>query len=109
LGPAPSNTSTPSFAVESPIETDRRAMTVATALFFMVGLITCLNDVIISHLKTIFELTYAEAMLVQFAFFSSYLVFSYPGGKRTLRRRIRKTVLDFWRVSITGNAGETTF
>jgi len=62
-------------------KTDRRAMTVATALFFMVGFITCLNDVIIPHLKSIFELTYAEAMLVQFAFFSSYFVFSYPGGK----------------------------
>jgi MFS transporter, FHS family, L-fucose permease len=79
--PASSSTRTPSFAVESPIETDRRAMTVATALFFMVGFITCLNDVIIPHLKSIFELTYAEAMLVQFAFFSSYFVFSYPGGK----------------------------
>ena len=56
-------------------------MTVATALFFMVGFITCLNDVIIPHLKSIFDLTYAEAMLVQFAFFSSYFVFSYPGGK----------------------------
>ncbi len=56
-------------------------MTVATALFFMVGFLTCLNDVIIPHLKSIFELSYAEAMLVQFAFFSSYFVFSYPGGR----------------------------
>jgi len=56
-------------------------MAVATALFFMVGFLTCLNDVIVPHLKSIFELTYAEAMLVQFAFFSSYFVFSYPGGK----------------------------
>jgi len=70
-----------SFAGGSPLETDRRAMTVATVLFFMVGFLTCLNDVIIPHLKSIFELSYAEAMLVQFAFFSSYFVFSYPGGK----------------------------
>jgi FHS family L-fucose permease-like MFS transporter len=56
-------------------------MAVATTLFFMVGFLTCLNDVIIPHLKSIFELSYAEAMLVQFAFFSSYFVFSYPGGK----------------------------
>jgi len=80
-----------SFAGGSPLETDRRAMTVATVLFFMVGFLTCLNDVIIPHLKSIFELSYAEAMLVQFAFFSSYFVFSYPGGKlvdwrRTMRR-----------------------
>jgi FHS family L-fucose permease-like MFS transporter len=64
-----------------PQTTDIRAMAVATALFFMVGFLTCLNDVIIPHLKSIFELSYGEAMLVQFAFFSSYFVFSYPGGK----------------------------
>jgi FHS family L-fucose permease-like MFS transporter len=42
--------------------------------------LTCLNDLIIPHLKSIFELSYAEAMLVQFAFFSSYFIFSYPSG-----------------------------
>jgi fucose permease len=62
-------------------KTDSRAMSVAIALFFMVGFLTCLNDIIIPHLKSIFELSYAQAMLVQFAFFSSYFVFSYPGGK----------------------------
>ena len=62
-------------------ETDKRAMSVTTALFFMVGFLTCLNDVIIPHLKSIFELNYAQALLVQFAFFSSYFVFSYPGGR----------------------------
>jgi FHS family L-fucose permease-like MFS transporter len=61
--------------------TDGRAMTVAMILFFMVGFLTCLNDIIIPHLKSIFELNYMQAMLVQFAFFSSYFVFSYPGGR----------------------------
>ena len=56
-------------------------MTVAMILFFMVGFLTCLNDIIIPHLKSIFELNYMQAMLVQFAFFSSYFVFSYPGGR----------------------------
>ena len=65
----------------SPVRTDTRAMTVATALFFMVGFLTALNDVIIPHLKSIFELSYKEAILVQVAFFTSYFVFSYPGGK----------------------------
>lgn len=67
--------------VAAPVETDTRAMAVAIALFFMVGFLTCLNDIIIPHLKSIFELSYAQAMLVQFSFFSSYLLFSYPGGK----------------------------
>ena len=39
----------------APTETDRRAMAVAIALFFMVGFLTCLNDIIIPHLKSIFE------------------------------------------------------
>jgi FHS family L-fucose permease-like MFS transporter len=77
----------------APIETDTRAMTVATALFFMVGFLTCLNDVIIPHLKSIFELSYAEAMLVQFAFFSSYFVFSYPGGRLVDKLGYKRTMV----------------
>jgi len=76
------------FVLESKVDenasvskTDSRAMSVAIALFFMVGFLTCLNDILIPHLKSIFELSYAEVMLVQFSFFSSYFVFSYPGGK----------------------------
>jgi FHS family L-fucose permease-like MFS transporter len=52
-----------------------------TTLFFMWGFLTCLNDILIPHLKSIFDLNYAEVMLVQFAFFSAYFVFSLPSGK----------------------------
>ncbi len=74
------NISAPGYDEGVVRKTDTRAMAVATSLFFMVGFLTCLNDIIIPHLKSIFELNYAEAMLVQFAFFSSYFIFSYPGG-----------------------------
>jgi FHS family L-fucose permease-like MFS transporter len=73
--------------------TDGRAMTVAMILFFMVGFLTCLNDIIIPHLKSIFELNYMEAMLVQFAFFSSYFVFSYPGGRSVDWLGYKKTMV----------------
>ena len=56
-------------------------MAMVTTLFFMWGFLTCLNDILIPHLKSIFDLNYAEVMLVQFAFFSSYFVFSFPSGK----------------------------
>jgi FHS family L-fucose permease-like MFS transporter len=55
------------------------------ALFFVFGGITSLNDVIIPKLKEIFVLTYAEAMLVQSAFFMAYLVFSIPAARVVLR------------------------
>src|ERR1700757_2706409 len=61
--------------------TDYRAMSIATMLFFMWGFLTCLNDILIPHLKAIFELNYAQAMLVQFCFFSSYFIFALPSGK----------------------------
>ena len=50
------------------------------AVFFLFGGITNLNDVLIPKLKALFELNYAQAMLVQFAFFTSYAVFSIPAG-----------------------------
>jgi len=76
------NTAAPSPSTTSPTQqTDHRAMAVVTALFFMWGFVTCLNDILIPHLKSIFDLNYAEVMLVQFAFFSSYFVFSFPAGK----------------------------
>ncbi|PWG78234.1 sugar MFS transporter [Pararcticibacter amylolyticus] len=43
-----------------------------TLLFFMWGFITCMNDVLIPHLKELFQLTYLQAMLVQFCFFGAY-------------------------------------
>ena len=52
-----------------------------STLFFAWGFLTCLNDILIPHLKNIFDLNYAEVMLVQFAFFSSYFIFSMPSGK----------------------------
>ncbi len=87
------NPSAPGYDSGLEVKTDTRAMTVATALFFMVGFLTCLNDIIIPHLKAIFELNYAEAMLVQFAFFSSYFLFSYPGGLLVEKFGYKKTMV----------------
>jgi len=50
------------------------------ALFFIFGGITSLNDVIIPKLKDLFTLTYAQAMLVQSAFFAAYFIVSLPGA-----------------------------
>src|ERR1700675_4586713 len=59
----------------------RRPLAMVTTLFFMWGFLTSLNDILIPHLKSIFELNYAKAMLIQFSFFTSYFVFSLPSGK----------------------------
>ncbi len=45
-----------------------------TMLFFMWGFITCLNDILIPHFKSIFVLSYFQSMLIQFAFFGAYFI-----------------------------------
>ena len=57
------------------------AMAVVTTLFFMWGFITCLNDILIPHLANIFDLNYAQSMLVQLFFFFGYFVFALPSGR----------------------------
>jgi FHS family L-fucose permease-like MFS transporter len=56
------------------------ALVVLTSLFFMWGLITSLNDILIPHLKAAFSLSYVQAMLIQFCFFGAYFVMSVPSG-----------------------------
>jgi len=58
----------------------KKAFIVITSLFFMWGLITVLVDSLIPRLKEIFELTYFQAGLVQFAFFAAYGIVSIPAG-----------------------------
>ncbi|MFY2763833.1 sugar MFS transporter [Arenimonas sp. MALMAid1274] len=57
-----------------------RALVIITILFFMWGMLTSLNDVLIPHLKSVYTLTYVQAMLVQFCFFGAYFVVSLPAG-----------------------------
>jgi FHS family L-fucose permease-like MFS transporter len=75
------NVSSSSVTANAPGSTNKNAMAMVTTLFFMWGFLTSLNDILIPHLKSIFSLNYAQAMLVQFAFFSSYAVFALPSGK----------------------------
>lgn len=58
-----------------------RPLAIITTLFFMWGFLTCLNDILIPHLKSIFDLGFAQVMLVQFAFFSAYFLFSMPWSR----------------------------
>jgi FHS family L-fucose permease-like MFS transporter len=53
---------------------NRLAFVVVTALFFMWGFITCMNDILIPYLKMMFNLSYFQGMLVNFAFFGAYFI-----------------------------------
>ena len=70
-----------------------RPLAVVTTLFFMWGFLTCLNDILVPHLKAIFDLNFAQVMLVQFAFFSAYFLFSVPWSKIVNRIGYQKTMV----------------
>ncbi len=79
--PLINTTAQPPVGGPHPVQTDKRALAMVTMLFFLWGFITVLNDILVPHLKAIFDLNYAEVMLVQFAFFSAYFIFSLPWAK----------------------------
>ena len=56
------------------------ALSTVTTLFFMWGFITCLNDILIPHLKAVFQLNYLRSSLIQFTFFGAYFAMSLPAG-----------------------------
>jgi FHS family L-fucose permease-like MFS transporter len=67
-------------AIAEPEKSYSFELTVLTSLFFMWGFITCLNDILIPHLKRAFDLNYLQSMLIQFTFFTAYFVMSLPSG-----------------------------
>ena len=64
-----------------------------TMLFFIFGFITNLNMALVPHLRKIFTLPYAWAMLAESAFFLAYLVFSSPTSKLIEAIGYKKTMV----------------
>ncbi len=88
-----SNSPAETIAVASTNPDYSRPLAIVTTLFFMWGFLTCLNDILVPHLKSIFDLSYARVMLVQFAFFSAYFLFSVPWSKVVNRIGYQRTMV----------------
>ncbi|EQD67194.1 glucose/galactose transporter, partial [mine drainage metagenome] len=57
------------------------ALVVLATVFFMWGFVTVLNDTLIPHFKTAFQLDYAQVLLIQLVFFLAYLIMAMPSAK----------------------------
>jgi FHS family L-fucose permease-like MFS transporter len=55
-------------------------MVLMVALYFSIGFITALNDILIPHFKDLFHLSNVLALLVDLCFFGAYFVMSLPSG-----------------------------
>ncbi|MFJ2992967.1 sugar MFS transporter [Pandoraea sp. NPDC087047] len=69
-----------------------RVLAMLATLFFAMGLITSLNDILVPHFKAAFDLTYRDAALIQSSFFAAYFVVSYPAGQYTARVGYRRAL-----------------
>ena len=92
-------------ATSSTVVTPRVALAVATTLFFMWGFLTSLNDVLIPHLKAVFELNYTRAMLVQFAFYGAYFLMSLPAGWLVAHLGYKKGIIAGLLIAAVGALG----
>jgi FHS family L-fucose permease-like MFS transporter len=75
---------TPSTSTTTVSETNTSytaPLAIVTTLFFMWGFLTCLNDILVPHLKSIFDLNYRQSQFIQLAFFGAYCAFSFPASK----------------------------
>ncbi|AMR25930.1 hypothetical protein A0257_01675 [Hymenobacter psoromatis] len=104
--PATSLTPTPRYT---------SALASLTVLFFMMGFITCLNDILIPYLKGLFSLSYAKVMLVNSCFFGAYLIMGIPAGYVVKRLGYKQGMLVGFLVAALGcflffpAAGSRTF
>ncbi|MDO7086401.1 sugar MFS transporter [Pseudocolwellia sp. AS88] len=77
----------------NPPQNNMFALVSLTSLFFMWGFITCLNDILIPYLKGMFDLSYTQAMLIQFCFFGAYFIVSLPAGALVSRLGYKKGIV----------------
>lgn len=87
------SSTTPLVSVPGTRRSSGGPMVVLTILFFSCGFLAALNDILIPHLKPIFQLNYAQVMLVQFSFFSAFLVFAFPSSKLIEHLGYQKTMV----------------
>ncbi len=77
------------------------ALTVLAAVFFMWGFATVLNDILVPHLKAVFQLNYGQSLLIQFVFYLAYLLMSLPAAKLLERIGYKRSIV----AGLAGMAG----
>jgi FHS family L-fucose permease-like MFS transporter len=58
----------------------RPALILLASLFFMWGFITVINNTLLPHLRSVFDLSYTQTTLLESAFFIAYFVASMPSA-----------------------------
>lgn len=70
-----------------------RALALLASLFFMWGFITVINNTLLPHLRSVFELNYTQTTLIESIWFIGYLVASIPSAKLIERIGYQKALV----------------
>jgi MFS transporter, FHS family, L-fucose permease len=92
LSMAAANTHQYEITGSSPRENYGRPLVIIAVLFFTLGFLICLNDILIPHLRSIFNLSYLVVILVQSAFYW-IPVFSIPAARFVDHAGYQKTMV----------------
>ncbi len=71
----------------------RAALGVLASLFFIWGFITVINNTLLPHLRSVFDLTYTQTTLIESVWFIAYFVASIPSAKLIERIGYKKAMV----------------
>ncbi|UYY57858.1 sugar MFS transporter [Sphingomonas sp. S2-65] len=85
----------------------RPALTLLASLFFMWGFITVINGTLLPHLRSVFELSYFQASLIESVWFIAYFFASIPSAKLIERIGYQKSLVTGLLIMAVGALGMT--
>ena len=88
-----------------PTTSYRSALTLLASLFFMWGFITVINGTLLPHLRSVFELSYFQAALIESVWFIAYFVASIPSAKLIERIGYQKSLVTGLLIMAAGALG----
>ena len=102
--PASDTRATPNGNARSP-GTYGPALALLATLFFMWGFITVINNTLLPHLRSVFQLNYTQTTLIESTWFIGYLVASIPAAKLIERIGYRKALVVGLVIMTVGSLG----
>ena len=81
------------------------ALTLLASLFFMWGFITVINNTLLPHLRSVFDLTYTQTTLIESVWFIAYFVASIPSAKLIERIGYKKSLVVGLLIMAAGSCG----
>jgi FHS family L-fucose permease-like MFS transporter len=104
---APTSTGGAGAAEDARPGTYTAALRLLASLFFMWGFITVINNTLLPHLRSVFELSYFQATLIESVWFIAYFFASIPSAKLIERIGYQKSLVTGLLVMATGALGMT--